>query len=119
MTGQELKRIADGCGAVETIERIGGDVMVEIPVDRELASLPITELNLGVRSFNALMRAKIETVGALAGAIMYDCGIEKIRNLGRTSAHEIKTVLLAECYRRLSDGMKLDFWNRVAEVNGL
>ena len=119
MSGTELKQYADREGITAALARLEKDIRVELPLDRELMNLPITELNLSVRAHNALMRAHVETVEGLANAIMTEPGIEGIRNLGRTSVYEIKTALLTEGYRRLSDGMKLEFWDRAAEVNKL
>ena len=119
MTGQELKNLADREGIVPTMERFQQALQVEIPLEKSFLELPLSELNLHVRAYNGLMRSRVETVGKLAEAIMSECGLEHIRNLGKTSIYEIKTVLLTEAYARLSEPMRLGFWEKVAEVNRL
>lgn len=119
MSGAELKKYSDQAGIAATLDMLGKEIRVELPLDRDLLHQSITELSLSVRSYNALMRAHVETVEGLANAIMTEPGIQSIRNLGKTSACEIKTVLLTEAYSRLNDSRKLEFWNRAAEVNGL
>lgn len=50
----------------------------------------ITELNLGVRSFNCLKRANCHTIGDVLSCIGEDGqGLRKIRNLGNRSEAEI------------------------------
>lgn len=119
MTGRELREAADRQGILTVVEQNGRELAVEIPLDREFLAVPLSELNLSVRAYNGLMRAKIDTIDKLSETIMSEGGLQGIRNLGKTSIYEIKTVLLSESYNRLSDGMKTEFWGRVAEVNGL
>ena len=117
MTGLELKNLSEREGVTGALKRLDADVQIEMPLEQTFLDLPLTELNLGVRAYNGLMRARVETVGKLVEAIMSECGIEHIRNVGKTSVYEIKTVLLEEGYARLNDSMKLDFWNKIVEVN--
>ncbi len=119
MSGEELKKQADSRGICEALTMLGREVRVELPLDRELLEQPVLNLNLSVRSGNALMRANVKDVAGLVRAIMSESGIQCIRNLGKTSAREIRAVLLTEGYSRLDESGKLNFWNRVAEVNGL
>ena len=51
---------------------------------------PIEDLNLSVRSFNALMRAKIDTIQKLLDLTPQE--LKEIRNLGAKSLEELETV---------------------------
>ena len=59
-----------------------------------LRDIDISELNLGVRSFNCLKRANCNTVGDILD-LMYEegNGLRKIRNLGTRSENEIKETI--------------------------
>ena len=55
-------------------------------------NIDITELNLGVRSFNCLKRANINTLGDLTEKSELE--MMKIRNLGKKSLKEVKDKLI-------------------------
>ncbi len=57
----------------------------------------IEELDLYIRSFNCLKRAKINTIAELTA--MTEVDLIKVRNLGRKSMEEIITVLFAHGYK--------------------
>lgn len=57
----------------------------------DLFSLPLEFLNLSIRSYNALMRAKIQTIGNLMDESKN--GLYRIRNLGRKSISEIDAIV--------------------------
>ena len=64
------------------------------PVDQALAAdlaLPITDLNLTVRSYNCLMREGVQTVGELVNRSEAD--LLDIRNFGQKSIDEVKAKL--------------------------
>ena len=115
----ELKSAAERNGISSVLHNFGRDVRVSIPLSKEFMLIPIDELNLTVRSRNGLMRAGLSNVGKLAEAIMSECGIDRIRNLGKKSSQEIKSVLLDESYARLSDEERDIFWNKLKEDNAI
>lgn len=119
MSETDLRTTADRYGIAAALERLGHDIKVEIPLGRDFLNLPVDELNLTVRARNGLMRAKLDTVGKLADAIMLEPGLECIRNLGKKSIAEIKTVLLTEAYARLGDSRREEFWKKVKELNAV
>lgn len=117
MTGSELKSLSERSGVMEVIDRFPADIRVEIPLYQDFLDLPIEELNLSVRSFNGLMRARITSVKQLADALSEEYGLDHIRNLGKKSIAEIKRALLAESYERLTEAQKETFWQVVLERN--
>lgn len=119
MTSAELRTAADRSNVTAALGRIGTEAKVEIPIGKDFLNTPIDELNLTVRARNGLMRARLDTVGKLADAIMSEPGLECIRNLGKKSISEIKTVLLTEAYARLGDSRRDTFWEKIKELNGV
>ena len=109
MTVVSIKSMAEREGIYSVLESLGTDTEISIPLYEDFIILPIEELNLNVRSFNGLKRAKIDTIGSLAKTITSESGLSNIRNLGRKSIREICEALLNECYARLSDAEKDQF----------
>ena len=59
--------------------------------DPEVLDIPLEEINLSVRSFNALRRARVNTVGDLVSMTEED--FMKVRNFGKKSYDEIVGIL--------------------------
>ncbi|MBE6938079.1 MAG: hypothetical protein E7460_05950 [Ruminococcaceae bacterium] len=104
-------------GLVNTLYRsYGNSIRVGMRYSEEVRNEGIDELMLSVRSYNALRRAGIVTVGTLI-EIINDHGLSGIRNLGIKSCNEIKTKILAYGFEKLSENEKLEFFCHVAENN--
>ena len=71
-------------------DKILGDIAMDIP------DMPLEQLDLGVRAFNCLKRAGINTAREAEALGPED--ILKVRNLGKNSAQEVKDKLLAAGY---------------------
>lgn len=110
---------AENFGVVETLNRFyGSDIRMKVCFSRAVCEQDVDDLQLSVRSHNALKRASLFTVESVIDAIA-DGSMEKIRNLGRKSVAEIKTVLLQLCYDKLSEREKEQFFLYIAENNSL
>lgn len=82
------------------------EVEEEIKIDKELYSklkMPVSELELSVRSANCLKEAKIKTIGELVQKS--EAEMLKYRNFGKKSLAEIKEIIIG---MGLSLGMKVD-----------
>ncbi len=82
------------------------EVEEEVKVDEELYSklkMPVSELELSVRSANCLKEAKIKTIGELVQKS--EAEMLKYRNFGKKSLAEIKEIIIS---MGLSLGMKVD-----------
>ncbi len=88
---------------------------VGIPYQARMAELPVEELNLSVRSSNALMRANARSFGRLFEILQMEDGLRKIRNLGIKSEREIIRCFLSACYYRLTRAEQALFWQRVLD----
>ena len=108
---------AEKVGVVEALHRFYGvDIRVKIHYSKAVCQQDVDELQLSVRSHNALKRSGLFTVGQIVDAIA-DGSMERIRNLGRKSISEIKTVLLQLGYDQLTKQEKGVFFRYVAENN--
>jgi hypothetical protein len=88
---------------------------ISVPYKQRMQDLPIEEMNLSVRSSNALMRANAKTFGRVKEIIMMEDGLKKIRNLGIKSEREIIRNFFSACYCQLSPTEQAIFWQKVIE----
>lgn len=89
---------------------------VGLPYRQRMAELPIDEMNLSVRSSNALMRSNARTFGGVMDLMLSENGLKKVRNLGIKSEREIVRNFFSSCYYRLSPGEQARFWQKVIET---
>lgn len=88
---------------------------IPVPYRERMAELTIDEMNLSVRSSNALMRAGARTFGRVREIIMMEDGLKKIRNHGIKSEKEIIRNFLSACYCQLSPTEQAVFWQKLIE----
>ena len=88
---------------------------IPVPYRERMAELAIDEMNLSVRSSNALMRAGARTFGRVREIIMMEDGLKKIRNLGIKSEKEIIRNFFSACYYQLSPTEQAAFWQKVVD----
>lgn len=107
------------CGIIATLYLYyGANIRVKIGYTRKTCETSIDELQLSVRAWNALKRSGVNTIGELIDVIQGD-GLMKIRNLGRKSMVEIKTKILEQGFRDLSEQEKVSFFEFLVENNYL
>ena len=107
------------CGITATLYLYyGGNIRVKIGYARKTCETSIDELQLSVRAWNALKRSGVNTIGELIDVIQGD-GLMKIRNLGRKSMVEIKTKILEQGFKDLSEQEKVNFFKYLIENNSL
>ena len=105
------------CGLVDTLHRIfGKNIKVNVGFSKSACDASIEELVLSVRSYNALRRANVTTLGDLIERLN-EGGLKSIRNLGVKSYSEIQTKMLVYGYERLSEREKSEFFYNVVENN--
>lgn len=107
------------CGITATLYLYyGANIRVRIGYTRKTCETSIDELQLSVRAWNALKRSGVNTIGELIDVIQGD-GLMKIRNLGRKSMVEIKTKILEQGFKDLSEQEKVNFFKYLIENNSL
>ena len=90
----------------------------DVPYRSRFDDLPIEEMNLSVRSSNALMRSSIRTFGRLKEVLQMEDGLRKIRNLGLKSEREIVRSFFTTCYYQLSPTEQAVYWQNLISTNG-
>ena len=107
------------CGITATLYLYYGvNIRIKIGYTRKTCETSIDEMQLSVRSWNALKRAGVNTIGELIDIIQGD-GLMKIRNLGRKSMVEIKTKILEQGFMDLSEREKTKFFEYLIENNSM
>ena len=105
------------CGLVDTLHRVfGKNIRVNVGFSKSACDSSIEELALSVRSYNALRRANVTTLGDLIERLN-EGGIKSIRNLGAKSFSEIQTKMLVFGFERLSEKEKSEFFHFLVENN--
>ena len=94
----------------------GNNIKVRLSYALKDCEASIDELNLSVRSQNALKRAGILTLDALIDELNAK-NLKGIRNLGRKSYSEIQTKILVYGYERLNRREKAKFFDELIEGN--
>jgi len=106
-------------GIVDTLHIFyGSNIKMRLGYTRSACEASIDEMQLSVRSWNALRRVGIATVGELIDTINSD-GLMKIRNLGRKSMIEIKTKIMMMGFSHLSEREKMAFFEFLVDNNTL
>ena len=105
------------CGLVDTLHRVfGKNIRVNVGFSKSACDSSIEELALSVRSYNALRRANVTTLGDLIERLN-EGGLKSIRNLGAKSFSEIQTKMLVFGFERLSEKEKIEFFHFLVENN--
>ena len=113
----ELLRCANENGLVETIGNVFGScVKVAVSFSKRACETNIDELDFSVRARNAMKRANIFTIGEAIDLISGD-GLLQIRNLGKKTQNEIKTLILVYGYENLTENEKKLFFYDLIEKN--
>lgn len=104
-------------GLIETLyQTFGTSLKVNVAFSKKSCDSSIDELNLSVRSYNALKRAGISTISDLI-VRLNDGKVKNVRNLGTKSFSEIQTKILAYGFEQLSEVEKSEFFARLIESN--
>ena len=104
-------------GLMNTICAVfGKGCKIEMGYTKELCDTQVKDLDLTVRSYNALMRAGCNTVGETITAIN-EMDLLKFRNLGVKSVAEIRELILEYGYANLSERKKKEFLRNLVRLN--
>ena len=104
-------------GLVETLHRVfGKNIKINIGFSTRACNTSIEDLVLSVRSYNALRRANITTLGDLIERLN-EGGLKTVRNLGAKSFSEIQTKFMVYGFEQLSENEKAAFFDYLVENN--
>lgn len=104
-------------GLVTTLGQVfGNNIQVNVGFTQSACDTGIEELALSVRSYNALRRANVTTLGDLV-AKLNEGTVKNIRNLGAKSYSEIQTKMLVYGFEQLPEAKKVVFFKDLIETN--
>ena len=104
-------------GLIELVSYLfGKNVNFKIGFSEIACNTAIEDLALSVRSYNALRRANITTVGDVVDKLN-EGSIKSIRNLGAKSYGEIQTKIITFGFEHLSQKEKREFFSDLLENN--
>ena len=114
---EELYEAIENHGLMNTICAVfGKGAQIELGYTQKLCETNVADLDLSVRSYNALMRAGCKTVGQAIAAIN-DNKLLAVRNLGVKSIAEIRRLILEYGYAQASDRRKKEFLHNLVRMN--
>ena len=114
---EELQAKIEENGLMETLCAVfGKGCEIELGYTQKACDTEVADLDLSVRSYNALMRAGCKTVGQAIVAINEN-KLQGVRNLGVKSIAEIRRFILEYGYSQLSAGQRMAFLRRLLELN--
>ena len=117
LSAKELVRMSEDFGFIQTVYSVfGKSVNVSLPISTCAMDTDIMELNLSVRAFNGLKRRGVSTIRDLVD-IIENGELICVRNLGRISISEIKTIVLDHRYNQLTDNKKIIFFQNLIDKN--
>ena len=97
---------------------VGKNIMISMGFSAGACNADIDELALSVRSYNALRRANIITIGELIEQLN-EGELKTFRNLGVKSISEIKTKIMLYGFEQLSEKGKTEFFQYLIEKNNV
>ena len=108
------KLLKDGVNISYALKEVCGTQKISIPFSNECFDVPLEELNLSMRSYNALKRGKLNTLDEVINHFDQN-GWNSIRNFGKTSATEIFEKIIDVAWDNMSDVQKSDFLTSLNE----
>lgn len=114
---QEIHTSMEEVGVMNTIGKyFGVGAKIRLPFTLTACDTIIEELNLSVRSYNALKRAGLDTVDKVVDA-MQENKLWGIRSLGKNSRAEIHVTIYEFGYKTLPDRERKAFAKTLYELN--
>lgn len=114
---EELYEAIENHGLMETLCAVfGKGCKIELGYTQKLCDTNVSELDLSVRSYNALMRANCKTIGEAITAINEN-KLPAVRNLGVKSIAEIRALILEYGYAQASDRREKEFLHHLVRLN--
>ena len=104
-------------GLVDTLDSVfGNNIHVSIKFSENVCMANVDELALSVRSYNAIRRIGVMTIGDLIDRINQG-DLRGVRNLGIKSYKEIQTKMLVYGFERLSEKEQISFFYNLLDEN--
>lgn len=111
-----VTKMANGANLSKALEEVYTRRTVRIPYKEEYFNELIVEFGLSRRSTNALLRAKLRTIGDVV-KFCNEKKITDVANLGKTSGIEVFEAILDHCWNEMSKDEKTYFLIDTVERN--
>ena len=103
-------------GLLPVLSKLFSTLRVTIPLSTQTCNISIKDMELSVRSYNALMAQGATNLGALVDLI--NSGkLNDVRNLGAKSIKEIRLRTFEYSYEALSEQEKKSFLENLLKIN--
>ena len=109
-------KCVESFGLLPILSNLFSTLRVSVPVATSTCKISIKDLDLSVRSYNALMAHGIKDIGALVD-LLNSGKLGEVRNLGAKSTKEIQLRAFEYCYEALSEKEKKEFLDNLFEIN--
>ncbi len=103
-------------GLLPVLSQVFSTLRVSIPLSLNTCKISIKDLDLSVRSYNALMAHGIKDVGLLVD-LLNSGKLGEVRNLGAKSTKEIQLRAFEYSYEALDEKSKKEFLNHLFDIN--
>ena len=103
-------------GLLPVLSGVFSTLKISIPLSLQTCKISIKDLDLSVRSYNALMAHGIKDVGSLVD-LLNSGNLRDVRNLGVKSSKEIQLKALEYSYEALNEHDKKAFLENLLKIN--
>lgn len=111
-----LYKSVESYGLLPVLSRLFSTLKVNIALTSQTCNLSIKDLDLSVRSYNALMAHGIKDVGKLVD-LLNSGNLRDVRNLGAKSTKEIQLRAFEFSYEALNEKDKKSFLENLLKIN--
>lgn len=109
-------RCVEHYGLLPVLGQLFSTVKVSIALTSQTCSISIKDMDLSVRSYNALMAHGVKDLGKLVD-LLNSGNLRDVRNLGVKSAKEIQLKALEYSYEALNESDKKNFLETLLKMN--
>ena len=103
-------------GLLPVLSQVFSTIRISIPLASQTCAMSIKDMDLSVRSYNALMAHGIKDLGALVD-LLNSRKLRDVRNLGAKSTKEIELRALEYSYEALNEKDKKSFLEELLKTN--
>ncbi len=103
-------------GLIPVLSEVFSTLKISIPLSMQTCKMSIKDLDLSVRSYNALMAHGIKDVGSLVD-LLNSGKLGDVRNLGAKSTKEIQLRAFEYSYEALNEKDKKSFLEELLNTN--
>lgn len=111
-----VSKMAEGAKLSKALKLVYNKRNVVIPYDENNFDVSIMELKMSNRTTNALMRARLRTIGEVV-EFCNDYKITRVTNLGKQSGVEVMEAILNYCWNHMSEDERAAFLIDTVERN--